>query len=167
MLGSSQCCQLLPCIPCSSNFSFPSRCSGHAGRSQRAHILLMSSSLLRGNDRLRQSRVSHRVVPFWLCRTDDQTQGQMVLSQMCPGKKEEMKQSRGKNVAFRLLIGRWTCWIRSSWNLASSYRQKKNSRAVITCIGRNLHGFALSVVVDDIRIGSPSVYTRDLINDIP
>lgn len=53
-----------------------------AHRPQRAHILPVWAGLLWRDDRLRQRRVPHRVVPLFMCWSPPQTQREMVLSQM-------------------------------------------------------------------------------------
>jgi hypothetical protein len=61
--------------------------AGHDGRgsdpsgSQRAHVLLLQPSVLRGNDRVRQPGLLHRVVPLRVRRhrLRKPTQGDLVL----------------------------------------------------------------------------------------
>ncbi len=48
-------------------------------RPQRAHLLPLRTGVLWGDDWLRQWAMSHWVVPFFLCWTDLQAQGEMVL----------------------------------------------------------------------------------------
>ncbi len=51
-------------------------------RPQRAHLLPLRTGVLWGDDWLRQWAMSYWVVPFFLCWTDLQAQGEMVLPQM-------------------------------------------------------------------------------------
>lgn len=65
------------------------RRAGHAGGSERAHVLSLPPGVIRRDDWLRQRPVSHRVVPLCLCRADDKAQGQVVLSQVLFGVAQE------------------------------------------------------------------------------
>ena len=63
--------------------------AGHACGPQRADLLPLQPGLLRRDDRVRQQRLSHRVVPLRLPGHHHQAQGEVVLSPVCSVLQEE------------------------------------------------------------------------------
>ena len=63
-------------------------------------ITLLRTGILRGDDRVRQRGLSHRVVPLWMHESDHEAQGEVVLPQVHHAVQEE----KVMNFAFTL----WT-----------------------------------------------------------
>ena len=63
--------------------------AGHACGPQRADLLPLQPGVLRRDDRVRQQRLSHRVVPLRLPGHHHQAQGEVVLSPVCSILQEE------------------------------------------------------------------------------